>query len=51
MLIGNSDDIAKEFAKSIHHLWGLGDKSKDNSVLLFLSIDDRKWYELIYYKR
>ena len=35
------DDLAREYAMYLHNQWGIGDKDKQNGILIFLSINDR----------
>ena len=42
-----SDDImeaSERFARTLHDTWGVGDKSTNNGVLIFLSVNDRSVY-------
>ena len=43
MYIGfqGAEEAARKFAMNIHDKWGVGDKTTNNGVLLFLSIEDR----------
>jgi len=41
---GNIDEASERFALSLHNRWGVGDKAKQNGILLFLSIGDRSIY-------
>ena len=38
------DQSSKEFATTLHDTWGVGDKEKQNGVLIFLSVQDRAVY-------
>ncbi|KAJ1420230.1 TLP18.3, Psb32 and MOLO-1 founding proteins of phosphatase-domain-containing protein [Ochromonadaceae sp. CCMP2298] len=41
---GDVDKSASRFARSLHDRWGVGDKVKNDGVLVFLSIADRAVY-------
>lgn len=38
------EDTSREYAVYLHNTWGIGDKYKQNGILLFLSIKDRAIY-------
>ncbi len=38
---GSIEMAGEKFARSIHDRWGVGDKEKQNGILLFISIQDR----------
>jgi len=38
----NLEDVAKRYAKDLHHKWGVGNKTCNSGIVMFLSIDDRK---------
>ena len=38
----NQDNAAHEFAKMVFDQWGIGDRSTNNGLLIFISIRDRK---------
>lgn len=38
------DREAKRYAESLHTTWGVGDKTTENGIVLFLSIEDRVVY-------
>ena len=38
------EELAKNYAKSIHDSWGIGHYPCDNGVLIFLAICDRQIY-------
>eukprot|EP00047_Mylnosiga_fluctuans_P005787 m.242699 g.242699 ORF g.242699 m.242699 type:complete len:414 (+) comp14090_c0_seq1:3130-4371(+) len=42
--VGSADAAAEEFARTIHDHWGLGSRERQDGLLVFLSIDDRKVY-------
>jgi uncharacterized membrane protein YgcG len=39
-----SSSVSERFAKAVRHKWGVGEKGKENGILVFLSIDDRTAY-------
>jgi uncharacterized protein len=43
VVVGTTDGVpSREFATRLFNRWGIGQKGKDNGVLLFLALDDRK---------
>lgn len=47
MAPGSSDTDAMNFAKSIHELWGVGDRTCNNGVVFLMALGDRKWYVIV----
>jgi uncharacterized protein len=47
MAINNDESIelaSERYSRTLHDTWGVGDKDKQNGVLIFLSIEDRSVY-------
>ena len=40
----NIDEASEQFALNLHNRWGVGDKKKQNGILIFVSIGDRSIY-------
>lgn len=41
LLLSSIEQASELFARRLHDLWGVGDKTTNNGVLVFLSIEDR----------
>lgn len=43
-LSSDKQKASENFAQSLHDTWGVGDRSKQNGILMFVSVDDRVLY-------